>query len=227
MIDRLRTKFYTAYRRRYGRVMIADPRPMARENPYTFQLPTAEEIAHLAPGHSVKLIFRSLPEGADYAAERMWVTITHRDGEKFLGDLDNEPLDIPQLSPGDEVSFAAHQIIGVFWADAADRARFEDPESDRWFARAEVDPRITRDGAPVRYIRREPPVDSDGDNPDTGWRILSEPEGDWRAMETTPCAIGLVLNRDDSILPYLDAPVGSAFRRTDDQESFAPAARLH
>lgn len=227
MLDRLRSAFYTAYRRRYGRVVICDPRPLALQNPYTFRLPTAEEVAHLAPGHTVKLIFESVPEGRDYKAERMWVTITHRDGARFLGRLDNLPLDIPQLAPEAEVSFAAHQIIGVFWRTAADRARFSDPEHDRWFARAEVDPRITRDGAPVRYIRRETPLEAGGDYPDTGWRILSEPGGDWRATETQSCAIGLVLNRDDSILPYLDAPVGSAFRRTADHEAFAPATRLH
>lgn len=227
MFDRLRTAFYTAYRRRWGRVAICDPRPLAEEHPYTFQLPTEDEIAHLAPGHVVKLIFESLPEGREFGAERMWVTITHRDGDRFLGKLDNQPLDIPQLSPGDEVCFAAHQIIGVFWTEATDRARFDDPEADRWFARAEVDPRITRDGAPVRYIRRETPLDPEGEYPDTGWRILSELDGDWRSVQTQPLAIGLVLNRDDSILPYLDAPVGSAFRRTADHESFAPAGRLH
>ncbi|MEM6825335.1 MAG: DUF2185 domain-containing protein, partial [Pseudomonadota bacterium] len=110
----------------------------------------------------------------------------------------------------------------------SDRDQFEDPDAERWFARAAVDPRITEDGAPVRYIRREFPEDRDGSaHPDTGWLILSEPSGDWRTVQTESLAIGLVLNRDDSILPYLDAPVGSAFRRTADREPFSPAGRLH
>lgn len=228
MIDRLRTTLYDQYRRHFGRIVIQDPRPVARENPYTFQLPSLQEIACLQPGHIVKLIFESVPTARAWGAERMWVKITHRDGECFLGTLDNEPQDMPQLRLGDEISFQAHQVIAIFWTDPADRARFDDPEAERWFARAQVDPRITREGAPVRYIRRETPRSlPDTEYPDTGWRILSEPEGDWREMETMPLAIGLVLNQDDSILPYLEAPVGSAFRRTDDHEVFAPAARLH
>ena len=228
MFDRVRTAVYDRYRRRFGRISIRDPRPIAEENPYTFTLPTEDEIAHLRPGHIVKLIFESLPRGREYEAERMWVKITHRDGDRLLGVLDNQPADMPQLKPGDEVSFSVHQVIDVFWVLPSERDRFEDPDAERWFARAAVDPRITKEGAPVRYIRRQCPMDGDDvAHPDTGWLILSEPTGDWRAMETESTAIGLVLNRDDSILPYLDAPVGSAFRRTADREPFAPASRLH
>lgn len=227
MLEKIRNTLYTVYRRRYGRVRIADPRPLAEETPYTTQLPTPDELAHVGAGNFVKLIFESVPEGRSYRSERMWVLITHRDGDRFLGELDNEPIDIPQLSPGDSVCFGKHQIVGVFWTDPEDRSRFDDPDSERWFARAEVDPRITREGAPIRMIRREQPCEVGDEYPDTGWRILAEPDGDWRTVKTEPLAIGHVLNRDDSVLPYLDAPVGSAFRRTTDHEPFAPAARLH
>lgn len=227
-MESLKSFLYDKFRQRYGRVAIRDPRPVAEENPYTFSLPTRAELAHLQPGHNVKLIFESRPKGRDFDAEQMWVRITHRDGDRFLGVLDNHPADIPQIALGDEISFQAHQVIDVLWIHREDRVRFENREAGQWCVRAEVDPRITREGAPVRFIRREFPKDGKGAvHPDSGWRILSEPDGQWFDVETETLAIGVVLNRDDSILPYLDAPVGSTFRRTSDQEPFSPAGRLH
>jgi hypothetical protein len=75
--------------------------------------------------------------------------------------------------------------------------------------------RITVEGARVGYMYREHP-----DNGiDSGWRFMAGDEGD-RYMDD-PANIGIfdvntIANYDPAIIPYLKAPIGSAFRRVGD-----------
>jgi len=76
---------------------------------------------------------------------------------------------------------------------------------------------ITVDGRPVGFMYREEP-----DNEfDSGWRFLSGLESD--AYVNDLANVGLydvntIANYDPAVIPWLDAPPGSAFERDEDGE---------
>ncbi|HMF67983.1 MAG TPA: DUF2185 domain-containing protein [Phyllobacterium sp.] len=80
---------------------------------------------------------------------------------------------------------------------------------------------ITIDGYPVRFMYREDP-----DNEmDSGWRFLSGFESDDYMEDPENSGIfevNTIANYDPSIIPLLDAPVGSVFEKTGEQERFIP-----
>jgi hypothetical protein len=206
-------------RRLFGRWEIDDPRPIAEEAPYTFFLPSAEEVAAVAVGDLVKLTIRSIPPSPTWDAERMWVSVEQADGDRLTGRLDNSPYDMPQLRPGSHLSFTRRQIIDVIWAD---ERPVEPPQSAprrTYWERCLADRCVAEDRVPVHFLYREEPGRAkDGDtHPDSGWRI----RGDYRglsdeeigARELEYVALGRVLNADDSWVHLIDAPVGSAFIR--------------
>ncbi len=199
---------------------LLDPRPRKLESPYTFYLPSAEELAEVSPGVIVKLMFSAIPASEKYDAERMWVEVNERQGDQLIGTLDNDPSDIPGLTCGDAVEFELHHIIAVYWEDPNLKARFSS-DFDNWFARCFVDPAVLEGRARVGFLYREDPEHEEGDKyPDTGWRIRADvmelSDAEYEAYdEIVPeyVAIGSVLNRDDSILSVLGAPTGSRFVR--------------
>jgi hypothetical protein len=77
--------------------------------------------------------------------------------------------------------------------------------------------RITVEGLPVRFMYREPP-DNDVDS---GWRFFSGIEEDDDYVNDPNNSgvydVNTIANYDPTILPYLDAPVGSAFERPKDK----------
>jgi hypothetical protein len=85
---------------------------------------------------------------------------------------------------------------------------------------------ITVDGHPVRFMYREEP----DDELDSGWRFFSGFEDDAYSNEPSHLAIydvNTIANYDPSIIPFLDAPFGSAFEKGDDRlERFVPVADL-
>ncbi|WP_170783846.1 immunity protein Imm33 domain-containing protein [Ruegeria lacuscaerulensis] len=195
-----------------------DPRPTQKENPYTFHLPSEEELAEVGIGTIVKLIFSAVPESGQYDAERMWVIVERRDGSNLLGRLDNTPEDIPALTLGDPVEFKIHHIVGIDWDDPELQMRFSN-DFNKWFGRCFVDDAVLERRARVGYVYREDSEHEEEDKyPDTGWRIRADVEQlSQEEYDDTPCsyvAIGAVLNRDDSFVHLLSEPVGSRFLRT-------------
>lgn len=97
---------------------LLDPRPVAAENPDTFELPGAEALAGLVPGSVVRAMFR-LATIADLArddrppydaqghpvlvthVERMWAVVTSVEGDAVECLLDNQP-------------YATHTSLTVF-----------------------------------------------------------------------------------------------------------------
>ena len=75
--------------------------------------------------------------------------------------------------------------------------------------------RVTVDGQRVGYMYRSEPM-----NPaDSGWTFLAGDEDDAFMDEASNhgiFAVNTITNHDPAILPYLDAPVGSAFYRDGD-----------
>jgi hypothetical protein len=79
--------------------------------------------------------------------------------------------------------------------------------------------RITVEGYPVRFMYREDPISG----ADSGWRFLSGFESD--AYMEVPGNQGMhevntIANYDQSIIPLLASPIGSAFEKTEGNESF-------
>ena len=77
--------------------------------------------------------------------------------------------------------------------------------------------RITVDGEKVGYMYREEP-DADSDFPDSGWRFFAGDETEEYTDDPENInvfSLNTVCNYDSSIIPYLDAPYGSCFIRTE------------
>ncbi|HEV2866399.1 MAG TPA: DUF2185 domain-containing protein [Allosphingosinicella sp.] len=207
-----------------------DPRENARDAPYTYFLPSGEELAAIEPDDQVKLVFRSVPPSDRWDAERMWVTVEDANGDHLQGRLDNEPSDMPLLAVGAPVSFQRHHVVAINWGSDRSRPPPEPPERREYWDRCMVDGGVLYDEWWVYYLYREPPdlAGPEDKYPDSGWRIRGWREGltDRETEESRAeyVALGAVLNRDDSWLHLIDAPVGSAFIRGSRDEQFRPTS---
>lgn len=227
MLQKIKDFFYDRKRKRSGTYGIEDPTETAKENPYTFHMPSEAELDTVTEGTIIKLNIKSIPPSRHTHSERMWVIVTKRNGNEFTGKLNNIPYDIPQLKLHDELHFVRHEIINVLWEDKALAKQFE-TDQENYFARCIVDDCIIDDGVKVGFIYREKPEELENcDYPDTGWRIRGDNRGttdtEMEARPVSLLAIGVVLNKDDSFLHLLDEPVGSEFERNfETDEYFTP-----
>lgn len=76
--------------------------------------------------------------------------------------------------------------------------------------------RILVDGAKVGYMYREEPSSS---YPDSGWRFLAGDKDDEyldNIDNIAVYAINTIVNYDPEIIPFLNAPFGSAFYRNEE-----------
>ena len=110
---------------------LGDAQARHRANPDSFWLPPDEELARIAPGSQVRLIFRLLdqadlvrdgvepygPTGAPNLTiqfERMWLWVERLDGEALVGILDNLPMAThARLAPGARVRFRRRDVIDL------------------------------------------------------------------------------------------------------------------
>ena len=202
---------------------LEDARELGEAAPYTFYIPSPEVIAMLQPGDEVKLVFRLDPESDedgddDVAVERMWVRITGIDDDEFRGELDNQPVAIPELQPGDEIEFASYHIIDT---------QLDDPVPNivhRYADHCFVTSRVLDEEHPVGSLYREDPDESEDQLEDfSGWNIMAGDEDDaylddpanWRYVP-----LGAVLNIDDRFIDVLDAPFDSEFEYDPEQGAF-------
>lgn len=83
-----------------------------RQYPTSFEIPSDEDKEVLRPGDSAKLVWavKRLP------GEKMWVRITKRDGDRFVGTLQNWPVFV-HLNPGEVVKFHVDDIIDFIMED--------------------------------------------------------------------------------------------------------------
>lgn len=97
---------------------LVDCQELNREHPSTFQIPSAECIAAVEVGHSVKLFFEDGPAGIDsHPSERMWVDVTYigldADGQYFEGTLANDPVVFTELTHGHPIVFRPRHICCI------------------------------------------------------------------------------------------------------------------
>jgi hypothetical protein len=197
---------------------LADPRPFAANAPYTFFLPTLDELAAVAPMDIVKLMFDYTHQTERWPTERMWVTVGETDGDVLRGALCNSP-DEPTspLSPGDVIVFQRHHIIAIQW-DHPEAAPPSSTQREYW-ERCVVDDCVIDGSEPIEYLyREEPNLEEEGDEyPDSGWRIRgrqgSATDTEMDARSLSYVALGAVLNLDDSWLTWIDSPVGTSLMR--------------
>ena len=115
----------------HGGWRLVDPRPAARENPDTFEMPTAEELAGMQPGSTIRAMFemttivdQSSDGESPYDArgrpvlilgtERMWLVVLGRTDEGFLAVLDNQPLAThTRLRMGVRLNIPATHVIAT------------------------------------------------------------------------------------------------------------------
>lgn len=222
--------FADRWRRRwFGTYTIDDPRQIADSAPYTYFLPSENELLALAPGDLAKLVFRSDPPGPLFDAERMWVEINGIDGDALTGALDNSPSDMPQLKPGAAVRFKRSDVIDILWDEARAVSPPSTPKRREYWDRCLADACVVDDKAAVYYLYREAEdlTEADDAYPDSGWRIRGDyrniSEAELEAREVRYLALGVVLNADDSWLHLIDAPIGSAFIRDGETNEFVAA----
>lgn len=197
---------------------LLDPRRLAAEAPYTYFLPSAAEIAAVGKGDLVKLVFEYDGEVETWEAERMWVIVEEAKEHGLGGLLDNEP-DEPKapLKAGDPIQFERHHIVDIAWADQK-AAPPPAPHCSYW-ERCLVDQCVLDGEEPVEYLYREEPGPArEGDSfLDSGWSIRGRrgeaTDADMDKREVVYVALGAVLNRDDSWIDWIDAPVGIRLMR--------------
>jgi hypothetical protein len=85
--------------------------------PRTFQIPSQEARSAVRVGQAVKLVFRIRVTdergSTDVVTERMWVYVTGREAERYVGRLQNQPECTPDLAPGTVVHFLADHIADI------------------------------------------------------------------------------------------------------------------
>ena len=210
--------------------VLLDPRPIAADAPYTFFLPSAEQIAAIANEDLAQLMFEHVPAGREWAVERMWVRVESSDADKLVGVLTNKPWEATaSVGEGDRVSFERYQVIGIVWAHPEIAPRR--PSSRDYWERCLVDECVLAGTEPVEFLyREEPDMQQDGDKyPDSGWRIRGRTgdatDDEIDAREAQYVAMGAVLNRDDSWIQFIDAPVGTRLVRDFDTNDYVEEGR--
>jgi hypothetical protein len=182
--------------------VLCDPRPVAQAAPYTFFLPGKAETRAIGEGDLVRLEFEYLHEIEEWTGERMWLIVEQAGEDELLGRLDNHPAEpTSPLKAGDPIAFRRHHILAITWA------------------RPETAP-------PQPRHREEPEPLPEGDTyPDSGWRILGRrgdaTDADMDVRDVSYIALGAVLNRDDSWLDWIDAPVGIYLARDFETDAYS------
>ena len=195
---------------------LEDPRPIAAAAPYTYDMPWPEELAALEQGDGAKAIFREIAGGRKYGAERMWVLVERIEQGFIVGQLDNDPLDMPSIKCGDPVRIPLTHVISCTYVKGKPRPKV--PERRYYWDRCFVDACVVEGRSHADYFyREEPDITREGDkNPDSGWQLRGTDEAiaeDERlGKDPMYIALGKVLNADDRWIHLIDSPIGSAFR---------------
>jgi uncharacterized protein YegJ (DUF2314 family) len=79
--------------------------------PDTFRIPNKEDRRSLQPGDCAKVIFKTYT-GDGVRGERIWVHVTGRVGDTYVGTLANKPFVVAKQF-GDRVRFRAEHVIDI------------------------------------------------------------------------------------------------------------------
>ena len=137
----------------------------------------------------------------------MWVLIVETRGDRYVGELTNEPTAIKGLTVGDRVEFGPEHIAQTI-------IKRSDP---RWFEAAEkhalVSAAVFEEGKSTTWMYREPVTRDE----DSGWRLFTGDETEAELADASRvriCNVAWLIDFDPSLLPAIRGPVGSAFERS-------------
>ena len=200
---------------------IVDPRPLQASAPYTFFLPSAEETADIVVGDLIKATVRQRPPSERWDAEKLWFTVVDVQADNLECRLESDPVDMPLFTKGRVLVVPRAAVTDIIHQDEAVNSAYDQDRPQEYWSRCFVDRAVLRGEQRAAVIYREQPrAVADEPFQDSGWRIKARQPALWRRWLTRPLsdyvALGAVLNKDDSWLHLLDAPIGSVFRRTDD-----------
>lgn len=103
-------------------VTLRDCVALAEQYPDTFQIPDSEAKSQISVGDFVKLCFEYHGKyrlDREFIDERMWVRVTSIEGDRYQGELENEPVIADVLEIGNTVDFEPRHIAGVMLTPAA------------------------------------------------------------------------------------------------------------
>jgi len=191
---------------------LEDVEQVAALYPETFFIPGADERKSQKVGDSVRLHFLLKEVGpGEPRAERIWVTITQVPSSlstSYKGTLETPPVFFPEFKINDEVSFEPCHVAQTL-------IKKGDP---RWIDSDELEAFVSNmcleKGNAVRFLYRELPDRKQ----DSGWRMFSghEPEGYVDDPSNLSLVmVGLLLDKDPTLLEPLKGSVGEAFERED------------
>ena len=176
---------------------LQDVEATRRDAPRSYSIPRSDQRALLCPGDVVKLVFEAdqpSPEG--WTAERMWVIVREQVGSGFVGELNNIPSFISDLTCGDLIQFQPKHVCAL--------ERSPSGLALPWGLFAKVSPGIAAGTAwPAVATRFNPDATSS-----SGWIIAEGADADTSASVLV----------DDLIASYrvldsiLDEPVGTSWR---------------
>lgn len=95
--------------------VLEDIEKRSAESPDSFIVPDYSIRNNLSKGDIVKLIFIPILD-KPVAAERLWVKVVSREGNEYMGKVDNDPEYVDGLKSGDLVFFEARNVSDV-WED--------------------------------------------------------------------------------------------------------------
>ena len=91
---------------------IQDTQKLVGEFPVTLTKPPKEALEPLEKGHKAKLSFKFDSDDPEMpSAEHLWVEILMVDGNKLLGQLEDDPIYIQDLQRGEIIEFEERHII--------------------------------------------------------------------------------------------------------------------
>lgn len=198
---------------------IEDITELAKENKYTFYIPPKSVIEKLEKGNLARMIFLFESDNPEAPrAERMWVEIKERNGDKFKGYLTNMPLYIEDLTIGDEIEFETKNIID------SDLKNKEEDLVEKYIHRCFVTNEVNKKKRKIKYLYREESLGEQKEGIyDSGWRIMAGDESQDYMDDKNNfqiLSLGYVLNIDDTIIDILDEPIGSQFEWDDSRNEF-------
>jgi hypothetical protein len=81
-------------------------------SPATFEIPPLMTRHDLKPGQFVKLMF-TIKTATITQTERMWVVVSRREGDHYVGVLDNDPVTTTALRHGMDVRFEPRHVVQI------------------------------------------------------------------------------------------------------------------
>lgn len=191
---------------------LKDASELRKKHPYSFFRPSDAALASIQRGDLV-LVYLMVDMGnGDAFSQKAYVRVNDRDEHgNYYGYFENSST----FEDGVECVIRPENVVNVEGG-----CEFADADMmELCFKGCFVSENIFDKGMQAtRFVREEPRADCKtrlGDD-DSGWRILSG-ESD---CELRPSLLGTILSQDDSCLPFLNSPVGSAYERVGNGREF-------